>query len=73
MTKQEKVKLINEALQKSSTAQEAQAVAEVLPNGRIEYRKLSGNGRYMMKASFREMLALMWGADMRALKGQFGR
>jgi len=73
MTKQEKVNLINEALRRSSWAQEVQAVAEVLPAGRIEYRKLSNGGRYMVKASFREMLALMHGEDMRRLHQQFGR
>jgi len=73
MTKIEKANLINKALQRSEVAIQKQAEAVILDDGRIEYRMLSGNGRYTMKASFREMLGLMWGTDMRNLKQQLGR
>jgi len=73
MTKQEKVQMINKALQRSETAIELKAEAVILSDGRIEYHKLAPNHRYMVKATFREMLGLMWGKDMRELHRLFGR
>lgn len=68
MTKQNKVAMINEALGRSTLAQTRQAKAVILDDGRIEYQMLACNGRYMINATFREILVLMHGADMRAVK-----
>lgn len=72
MTKQDKVNMINEALGRSNVAQARQAKAVILEDGRIEYQLLAGNGRYMMKATFREVFRLMHGEDMRAIKRLIG-
>lgn len=69
MTKQEKIDMINEALSKSSAAQKVQAEAYLNEDGHVRYRKQykAATGPYFGKATFEEMLSLMWGEDMRRI------
>jgi len=69
MTKQEKVGMINEALSKSNIAKEKQAEAYLNEDGHIRYHMLynAATGPYFGKATFRQILSLMWGEDMRRI------
>ena len=74
--KEQKVKDINEAIHRSSTAMNNKAKAEILKDGRIEYsiESVTRTGkRYRTKASFRDILSLLWGEDMRQLHKKYGR
>jgi len=75
MTKAEKVKIINQALRKSSVAVKKGARAEILKDGRIEYTMLgkSAMGEYRMKVPFSKVLGLMHGEDMRRIHRLFSR
>ena len=70
MKKNKKVQLINNAVARSSTAITKQANAHILPDGRIEYTILAPNGRYTMKATFRQILGTLWGDDIRNILKQ---
>lgn len=72
-TKQAKVDEINQALNRSSIAVKCKAEAFITEDGRIEYRMLNRVSQYTMKISFSDMLSLLHGADMRALKAKYGR
>ena len=74
MTKQEKVKLINQAIKRSSVAREKGAKAEILKDGRIEYTMLgttTAGRKYHMKVPFSKILGLLRGEDMRRLHSLF--
>ena len=70
MKKGDKVKLINDAIARSSTAITKQANAHILSDGRIEYTMLAPNGRYTIKATFKEILGTLWGDDIRNILKQ---
>ena len=67
MNKASKVKMINEALQKSSVAKGKRARAFLDEKGRLRYEMLaqSATGPYLARATFQQMLNLMHGKDMR--------
>lgn len=67
MNKQTKMKMINEAVQRSNVAIAKQAKAEILTDGRIEYTMLAANGKYIEKVSYREILRTLNGQDMRGI------
>ena len=70
MTKLEKVTMINNAISRSSVALRKGALAEILPDGRIQYStryERTGNKR---KESFQGILSLLHGKDMRAILGK---
>ncbi len=70
MNKQIKVNEINQAIQRSEVAIRKEANA-IINDGRIEYTmKLNG---YTAKVDFITILGLLYGEDMRTLKGKYGR
>lgn len=74
--KEEKVTLINKALKKSKVARGRKVEARILPSGNIEYSKelMTCLGRkYRAKIPFSEVLAYLWGDDVRELKKKYGR
>ena len=74
MNKQEKVKLINQAIKRSSVAREKGAKAEILKDGRIEYTMFgtsTAGRKYRMKVPFSKILGLLHGEDMRRLHNLF--
>jgi len=64
MTKQEKCNLINEAISRSAIAIKKQANAHILPDGRLEYTMTAPNGRYIVKATFTDIIELLDGEDI---------
>lgn len=75
-TKEQKVQDINRAIQRSSTAKAKKAKAELLKGGRIQYSietKTRTGRKYRAKVSFRDILALLHGEDIRALRKKYGR
>lgn len=76
MRKEEQVKFINQALKRSSVAQDKGAHVEILRDGRIQYSMLgtTGSGRqYRMKVPRAKIMGLMWGEDMRRLNQVLSR
>jgi len=74
MDKQEKVKLVNQAIRRSSVAREKGAKAEVLKDGRLEYTmfgRTTAGRKYRMKVPFSKILGLLHGEDMRRLNRLF--
>lgn len=75
-SKQQKVQDINKAIRRSSTAKGKKAKAALLKDGRIEYSIESitrGGRRYRTKATFRDILQLLHGEDLRQLHKKYGR
>lgn len=76
MDKKDKVKTINQAINRSPVAKEKGAKAELLPNDRIEY-SMSATTRlgkpYRIKVTFRQILSLLHGEDIRQLHRLFGK
>ena len=75
MTKEEKEKIINEAIRGSSVAMEQGARAEII-DGRITYSKLfksSFGTQYRGKIGFMDILSLLHGEEIRRLHQLFGR
>lgn len=74
--KAEKVRDINQAIRRSSVAMTLKARAEILKDGRVQYstEATTRTGRkYRAKATFRFILGLLKGEDMRALHRKYGR
>lgn len=73
LQKANKVKLINEAIQRGDKSKDPKA--ELLSDGRIEYTILgktaSGNS-YRMKVNFNDILSQLQGEDMRRLHNLYG-
>lgn len=75
-TKEEKINDINKAIHKSRTALNVKAKAEILSDGRIQYSYMmtSGLGKpYRAKVSFRQILNLLHGEDIRALAKKYSK
>ena len=75
-SKEEKVKDINAAIHRSSTAMKSKAKAELLKDGRIQYSiqtTTRGGKLYRIKVSFMNILSLLYGEDMRQLHRKYGR
>ena len=76
MKKTEKARIINEALAKSEWAQEKQAEAFITEDGRLEYRMLAKSScghDYFVKATYREVIFLLHGSEMRRLNALFSK
>lgn len=73
--KEEKVADINKAVKKSKVARNLKVKAEILPKGNIQYSKelLSYSGmKYRVKITFSEVLAYLYGDDLREIKRKYG-
>ena len=72
MKKTDKVKMINDAIGRSSVATKKQAKASIDRDGNIEYTMLSRNGKYTMRVKYSEILATLHGEDMRKIHSALG-
>ena len=75
-TKEDKVRDINQAIHRSSVAMTLKAKAEILKDGRVQYSEeaTAKSGRkYRARSTFREILRLLHGEDMRDLHKKYGR
>ena len=75
VTKEEKVKDINNAIKRSAEAKVVGVKVEIL-NGTIQYsiKTKTRTGRvYRIKVPFIKILSYLWGEDMRRLKKKHGR
>jgi len=74
MDKQEKVKLVNQLIGRSSVAREKGAKAEVLKDGRLEYTMLgrtTAGREYRMEVPLSKILGLLQEEGMRELHRLF--
>jgi hypothetical protein len=70
-----KVSEINKAIARSTVATDKKAKAEILKDGRLEYSiesKTRAGVPYRIKITFRDVLSLLNGEDMRYLFGKYG-
>jgi len=75
-SKEQKVRDVNKAIGRSETARKKKAKAEILRDGRIEYsiESVTSSGRkYRTKTTFRGILMLLHGEDLRNLHRKYGR
>lgn len=68
MTKAEKAQMINKAITRSNWAISVEAKAEITEDGRIQYSMITRPIRpYRIRVSFRKIMSLLQGQDIRAI------